>query len=512
MCLRAQAQNWTLVWSDEFNQAEGSSPDPSKWGFETGGTGWGNNELEYYTSRTNNARIEGGQLVIEARQESFGGRNYTSARLLTKGKWSWAYGRMEARIKIPRGQGLWPAFWALGTNITSVNWPTCGEIDIMENIGKEPGMVHGTVHGPGYSGGGAIGGTFTLPGGSAIADDFHIFAVEWETNRIRWYIDNQPYFTVTPTSIPSGTQWVFIRPEYLLLNVAVGGNWPGSPDATTTFPQRMLVDYVRVYAATSDAQCGGNVLTNPGFEFSGLSNWRTYGATFNTLLANSTNSLPINSGSNSFKVFGQFTGAVNYSGVYQDIPCSPGASYTANAWAITPAGDQIAAGNTAWVEVSFRDDAANILTLYRTALIDSTTPAGAWRNLAITNQLNPANSAVIGAVSNLVAPANSTFVRYQPVFRQPLNAGGSVLFDDLSLIAPGPPSIPIAVTAANANGSLNLAFGTYLGLNYQVLFKNDLSDPNWLILANVPGSGGIQVVSDSLGNALRYYQVTCVCN
>src|SRR2546421_709064 len=149
---RCQAA-WQLVWSDEFAQADGTSPDSTKWGFDigNGSGGWGNAELEYYTSRTNNARIVGGQLVIEAKQESFGGKNYTSARMLTKGKWSWAYGRMEARIKIPRGQGIWPAFWMLGTNIDSVNWPSCGEIDIMENIGKtnnnEQGKIYGTIHG-----------------------------------------------------------------------------------------------------------------------------------------------------------------------------------------------------------------------------------------------------------------------------------------------------------------------------------------------------------------------------
>ena len=262
----AQAQNWTLVWSDEFSQPDGSAPDATKWGYDVGGTGWGNNELEYYTSRTNNARVEGGQLVIEARQERYSGKNYTSARLLTKGKWSWTYGRIEARIKIPRGQGLWPALWMLGANVDSVGWPTCGEIDIIENVGREPGTVHGTLHGPGYSGSDGIGGPFVLPGGAAFADDFHVFAVQWETNRIRWSVDNQPYFSVTPTSLPAGTHWVFAAPQFLLLNVAVGGSWPGKPDGTTIFPQRMLVDYVRIYAATNGLARGGNALTNSGFE------------------------------------------------------------------------------------------------------------------------------------------------------------------------------------------------------------------------------------------------------
>jgi beta-glucanase (GH16 family) len=272
---------WQLVWSDEFNQADGSSPDSTKWGYDTGGGGWGNNEWEYYTSRTNNARIQGGQLVIEARQESYMGSNYTSARMLTRGKWSWAYGRMEARIKIPRGQGIWPAFWMLGTNITPVGWPGCGEIDIMENIGNtnDQGTVHGTIHGPqgggDYNGGGGVSGTYTLPGGAALADDFHIYAIEWTTNQIKWFLDSTQYFTVTPASLPSGGTWVFTAPQFILLNVAVGGRWPGYPDATTVFPQQMLVDYVRVYtyvATPPDPPAGFTASPGNGKAFLSWSN------------------------------------------------------------------------------------------------------------------------------------------------------------------------------------------------------------------------------------------------
>ena len=263
-----QAQRWKLVWSDEFNQPDGSAPDPAKWRYDIGGTGWGNNELEYYTARTNNARIEHGHLVIEARQENYGGKNYTSARLLTKGKWSWTYGRIEARIKVPRGQGIWPAFWMMGANVDSAGWPSCGEIDIMENIGREPGTVHGTIHGPGYSGPGGIGGPFVLQGGASFADDFHLFAIQWETNRIRWFVDNEPYFSAAPASLPAGAQWVFKAPQFLLLNVAVGGGWPGNPNPTISFPQQMLVDYVRVYAAaTNRPPRNKNVLTNPRWQF-----------------------------------------------------------------------------------------------------------------------------------------------------------------------------------------------------------------------------------------------------
>ncbi len=245
-----------LVWSDEFDGPNGSAPDPAKWKFDLGGDGWGNHELETYTSRRENARIDNGHLIIEALHESFTGsdgktRAYTSARLKTKDKWSWTYGRIEARIQIPRGQGIWPAFWMLGANADSVGWADCGEIDIMENVGREPGTIHGTVHGPGYSGGGGIGGPFKLPSNESFADVFHLFAIDWETNRIRWSVDNQTYFSVTPTNLPAGKKWVFDKPEFLLMNLAVGGEWPGKPDSTTAFPQQMLVDYVRVYASTN---------------------------------------------------------------------------------------------------------------------------------------------------------------------------------------------------------------------------------------------------------------------
>ncbi len=245
-------QSWTLVWSDDFTGPNGSSPDASKWVFDIGGGGWGNNELETYTSRTENAYLQDGVLVIQALKEDYTGpdgiaRHYTSARLKTQGRFAQTYGRFEARLKLPSGQGLWPAFWMLGGDVGEVGWPQCGEIDIMENIGREPAIAHGTIHGPGYSGADGIGSAYTLPGGQRFADDFHVFAVEWETNAIRFYVDDQLYATRTPAELPTGTTWVYNHPFFLIMNVAVGGDWPGNPDGTTVFPQTMLVDYVRVY-------------------------------------------------------------------------------------------------------------------------------------------------------------------------------------------------------------------------------------------------------------------------
>jgi len=246
---------WTLEWSDEFNGPNGAPVDAAKWVMETGGGGWGNRELEYYTNRPQNVYQQDGKLVIKILAEKFTGpdgvtRNYTSARLKTQGKFAQAYGRFEARIKIPRGQGIWPAFWMLGNDVEKVEWPQCGEIDIMENIGREPAIVHGTIHGPEYNGEHGIGSSFALPYEQRFADDFHIFAIEWEPGAIRFYVDETLYATRTPAEIPKGAKWVYDHPFFILLNVAVGGYWPGDPDASSVFPQTMLVDYVRVYSRT----------------------------------------------------------------------------------------------------------------------------------------------------------------------------------------------------------------------------------------------------------------------
>ena len=254
---------WQLVWSDEFNGAAGMAPDKGKWNFDLGGGGWGNGELEVYTSSTNNAFQDGnGNLVIRAIKDAQG--NYTSARLQTGAPaaststtdLSWQYGRIEARIKLPFGKGVWPAFWMLGEDISTTPWPASGEIDIMENFGtyqNNSTVNNGTAHGPGYSGGNGLGAPYTLPFGETVYDDYHVYAVEWSPNSIVWYVDGAPYHTVTPATLPAGTKWVFNAPFFLLLNLAIGGptSFLGTPDAGVMFPQDMLVDYVRVYQAAT---------------------------------------------------------------------------------------------------------------------------------------------------------------------------------------------------------------------------------------------------------------------
>ncbi|MGW4729371.1 ricin-type beta-trefoil lectin domain protein [Streptomyces shenzhenensis] len=248
-----------VTFSDTFDGPAGAAVDSSKWQIETGDN-VNNHERQYYTSGNNNAALDGqGHLVITARRENpanyqcwYGTCQYTSARLNTAGKFTAQYGHVEARMKVPRGQGMWPAFWMLGNDLGQVGWPNSGEIDIMENVGFEPSTVHGTIHGPGYSGSGGIGAGYTLPNGQAFADGFHTFAVDWAPNSITWSVDGTVYQTRTPADL-GGNAWVFNKPFFLILNLAVGGYWPGDPDGSTVFPQQLVVDSVSVTTGDSPA-------------------------------------------------------------------------------------------------------------------------------------------------------------------------------------------------------------------------------------------------------------------
>jgi uncharacterized protein (TIGR03437 family) len=280
--------SWQLVWSDEFNGVAGSLPNPTYWTYDLGTDCCGNDELETYTNAPENAHMDGlGHLDIHVENPSAG--VYTSARIKTEGLYGVEYGRIEARIKIPFGQGMWPAFWMLGNNITSVGWPTCGEIDIMENVGFTPSIAYGSLHGPNNYNATA---QYQLPNGQQLSNDFHTFAVEWSPLQIAFYVDGSLYETDLGSGAGSG--WVFNvanNPFFIVLNVAVGGDWPGSPNSTTQFPQDMLVDYVRVYQAANVA--------GPAINAGGVADASTYGpalapgslaSIFGTGLAAATNS------------------------------------------------------------------------------------------------------------------------------------------------------------------------------------------------------------------------------
>jgi len=234
----------TITMQDEFDQD--GAPNSSIWTYDIGGNGWGNNELQYYTDRSQNVAVQNGYLIITAEKENFEEASYTSARILSKGLFEQAYGRFEARIKLPWGQGIWPAFWLLGGDIDTNNWPNCGEIDIMEYRGQNPTMVLGTVHGPGYSGGESISKSYSLTN-DRFDTGFHVFGIEWTPDYINYYVDDVLYNQITPEDVTG--EWVFNKPFFIIINLAVGGSFVGSPNAETVFPQTMLVDYVRVYQA-----------------------------------------------------------------------------------------------------------------------------------------------------------------------------------------------------------------------------------------------------------------------
>jgi beta-glucanase (GH16 family) len=234
----------TLVWQDEFS---GNSLDANVWNYEIGNNnGWGNNELEYYTNSPKNTLVSNGNLVIEARKESVGGFNYSSARLTTANKKTFTYGRVDIRAKLPKGKGIWPALWMLGTNIGTVGWPASGEIDIMELLGQEITKSDGTLHYGASSATHGSKGTSYVLSSSTFYDQFHVFSMEWKQDEIKLFVDDNLYLTVTKADLGT-SPYPFNAPFFFIFNVAVGGNWPGNPDSTTTFPQRMIVDYIRVF-------------------------------------------------------------------------------------------------------------------------------------------------------------------------------------------------------------------------------------------------------------------------
>ncbi len=248
---------WTLAWSDEFDGEAGTLPDPETWGYDLGDgsavglDGWGNNEREWYTDDPENVALDGeGRLVITARESDgsldcyYGPCEYTSARLLTRDRLDFQHGYLEARLRVPAGFGLWPAFWLLGADIDEAGWPQSGEIDVMEHVGRRPNEVFGTLHGPGYSGSGGISGGTDL--GEPVADAFHTVALQWEPDGMAWFVDGTQYHEVTREHV-APSEWVFEQPFFMLLNVAVGGNLGGPVFPDTEFPARMLVDYVRLY-------------------------------------------------------------------------------------------------------------------------------------------------------------------------------------------------------------------------------------------------------------------------
>ncbi len=560
--------DWQLTWSDEFNQPDGSSPSSTNWVYDTGNSGFGNNELENYTTRTNNARIVGGQLIIEADLENYGGSSYTSARLLTKGKWSWTYGRIEARIKIPRGQGIWPAFWLLGTNIDSVNWPGCGEIDILENIGKvsDQGTDHGTIHGPqsggDYNGGAGVGSTYTLPGGGALADDFHVYAVQWTTNQIQWFIDTNLFFTATPASLPGGSTWVFSQPQFLILNVAVGGNWPGNPDNTTVFPQQMVVDYVRVYKYVAALPHPIAITIQPGGQVSwptttGMT-WTLQSATSSNVWTNLLGPTTGNGATNTYfdpnwtsttqyriqqvtvgagnivanpdfeigsgSVASSWTGSGNlpptrvntdaHSGSYSLQLLTTNTASTANSSEIdqnitTAGGTAVVGGQTYTFSFWAKQISSGVSYVQNYGLTWLNSSGGSVGSVGLTGFSASTGTWSQIVANNLIAPASAVnaSLKIYGATGSVKNGYGGVLIDSVAL------SFPTAgqtnLVGVSVQPSVQIAWPGTNGALYNVQWTSNLTAGVWSNLASsVAGNGGTNVVSDLIStNQSHFYRV-----
>ena len=513
---------WNLVWSDEFTQPDNTAPDPSKWGYDVGGWGWGNNEEQYYTTSLDNARIENNQLVIEVRDDTgtngnpdiYFGNDYTSARLLTKGKFDQLYGKFEARIKVPAGgSGLWPAFWMLGADFPNVrNWPFCGEIDIMEYVSRIPNEVFGTIHGPGYSGGASFGNTINL--GQPVANNYHVFTVEWEPDEIRWYLNGIQYHTAVPADV-APNEWVFnesVPPEptdgfFMILNVAIGGDFGGFIDAgNITFPTRMLVDYVRVYEQVPDnaelqltktptfndengdgfadpgetidyaftIENSGNVpltdisvtspdlsvtgapaappnlLTNEGFE-ADLSGASPTGWSLNLSGGSSSvSSAYANSGSNSLVIDSNGAGAWTSPNVFQSFPASPGDEFNLQGYMFTPTG--ITSSAFGLLKIEFTDGTT---ILEPDSISIGTGAGGPFFGGESTPFLSSASTAGqwIFTETQAVAPAGTTTVNFYALNVNPPGNFAVMYFDDIlaTNVSAGDP--PINLLAGEVNST-----------------------------------------------------------
>jgi beta-glucanase (GH16 family) len=246
-----EIDGWDLVWSDEF---DGTDVDPANWNYDIGGWGWGNGEAQYYTDRPENANLKNGLLIIALRQEKIENSYYTSARLKTEGLQEFQYGRIEARMKVPRGSGTWPAFWMLGATFErdgddpATAWPNAGEIDVMEHVGRKPQVTYGTIHGPGYAGAGSLGGWNTQD--FDIADEFHTYAIEWDEEGIEWLFDGEPFYDIEPDNI-GNREWVYDQPFFLIVNLALGGTFGGNIALDLEYPLYLYVDHIRVYERTA---------------------------------------------------------------------------------------------------------------------------------------------------------------------------------------------------------------------------------------------------------------------
>jgi len=509
---RAQAQ-WTLVWSDEFN---GPNIDLSKWSHEVNGYGGGNNELQYYTARTNNSFIENGNLVIQALAENYSGwqyppgggtgpwvtKDYTSARLRTLNKGDWTYGRFEIRARTPTGQGLWPAIWMLPTDSVYGGWAASGEIDIMELLGHQDNKTYGTLHfGGSWPANTNHGGSYVLPSGS-FASTFHTFALEWETNAFRWYVDGLHYWTETSWySSAAAYPAPFNQRFHMLLNVAVGGNWPGSPNGSTVFPQRMEVDYVRVYQKGAPPVFGTNKLVNPGFE-TNTSGW-TVTASGGTVAGSTAYA---RSGSRSLLIDSTGAGAWSSPQATQTFPASPGNEFNFKGYMLQPTGKPITDGSFGVLKIVFKDAGGNDLLPASASVGQINASFPGVESLPFLNSASPKGSWVLTEAQG-VAPAGTTSVTFFLLNVNQAVSPSGMHWDDIQANLVGAPVLPVTVSAALVGSNIQISFPTQNGASYEVAFKAKLTDASWAPIETIPGDGTTKTVFYPANTATGFYTV-----
>ncbi len=390
----------------------------------------------------------------------------------------------------------------------------------MEFVGRLPNEIFGTIHGPGYSGGDSFGSIHNF--GQAVANDYHTYVVEWEPNEIRWYVDDIHYHSANPSDV-APNDFPFDHPFFMILNVAVGGNFGGPVGGSVSFPKQMLVDYVRVYEETSPITLNPEQLENGGLELNSLSSWTAFsppgGANEPGVFIESGNNTywnggngggdPVQTHSGNYvaKVFGDYSGEENYNGFYQDRPASPGSRWTASGWALSHPQDLMSGDAESWIEVSFRDSTDGVIGLYRSQILEggAFTP-NQWIDLQVTHQYDPSTFALLGNSPEMIAPAGTTTVRYQIVYRQILWDPGSMYFDDLSLVQLS----EIAEGLLKVSGDpsqVTLSFETETGNEYQIFTSLDLAENSWTMVESLSGTGSDITRSYPMPDTNRFYRL-----
>ncbi|MBN2163083.1 MAG: glycoside hydrolase family 16 protein [Pontiellaceae bacterium] len=504
------------IWSEEFNT--GSLPDRDIWSYDTGAGGWGNAELQEYTTNSANARIEDGQLVITAIRQ---GNSFTSGRVKTQDKLTFKYGTVEARIQIPDlGNGLWPAFWTLGNNISSVSWPACGEIDVME-MGNAGAIADGVVNrrtgstAHWESGGGHASYGLNKDVASNLNGSFHIYRMEWTPDAIKTYIDGIWIWTIDISGGAASDLEEFHQPHFFVLNMAVGGTYTGIYNAsgiTAAFPAEYRIDYIRLYdngytelggtSTVTPPDPGSNLLTNEGFEF-GTTGWST------SLSGGSadTSSSRAKEGSQSLIINSDGAGDWASPNASQSFQASEGDVFNLQGYLLNPSSDPISGSSFGLFKIEFRDGSGNVLD---PATVDiggsAAAPYYGAESTPFLNASSPTDSWIFSEVQAEAPAGTATVGFYLLNVNQPGNTG-PVYFDAIQATLIGDPAEPVNLSASVTGDQIQLSFPSQNGVNYQLAYKSCLTNAAWIPLETVVGDGSTNTLSQTITSLNRFYTI-----